>query len=169
MKIIVESANQITTTILPEEASGNYWLLDENSKNLLNVVEENGNWTLVSNIEIKIVNDFYSAEKSNIKSLPLEANKFIFAMNIMTKEKYIIYTMRSYEKFENLIIDYNKVPIITFGKSNKADIAISNDLFADFQFNIELIKENNTIIIKNINQNNNLYVNGNICIESYPV
>ena len=92
MKIIVESGNKITTTILPEQISGNYWITDDNANNLLNIIEEEGKWVLKSNTEIKIVKDFYSAEKTSVKSLVLENNIFCFAMNVMTKEKYIIYT-----------------------------------------------------------------------------
>ena len=169
MKIIVESGNKITTTILPEQISGNYWITDGDSNNLLNVIEEEGNWVLKSNMEIKIVKDFYSAEKTSVKSLILENNMFCFAMNIMTKDKYIIYTLPSYERFENFIIDYNQTPIISFGRSNKADITINNDLLGEIQFSIELIQANNTVVIKNSNNNNNviLYVNDNACIESY--
>ena len=51
MRIILESKKNIKITTLPELISGNYWILDNNSKNLLNVVEENGKLTAVTVVE----------------------------------------------------------------------------------------------------------------------
>ena len=37
MKLILESENNINITKLPNEISGNFWIVDNNSKNLLNI------------------------------------------------------------------------------------------------------------------------------------
>ena len=55
MRIVLEKENNINVISLPEVPSGNYWLLDENSKNLLNIVAENNAWTLKSNADIKLI------------------------------------------------------------------------------------------------------------------
>ena len=40
MKIILENKNHLSITTIPETTSGNYWILDYNSKNLLNIIEK---------------------------------------------------------------------------------------------------------------------------------
>ena len=55
MKVIVESGNNIKVTTLPEMISGNYWIIDNNLKNLLNVTAEDSKWVIKSNADVKII------------------------------------------------------------------------------------------------------------------
>ena len=111
MRLILESTNNITLTRLPNEIKGNYWILDDNSKNLLNVIEQNNKWVLKSNTEIKISKSVIDDKLSNINyidSVILEENSFYYIINIMTKEKYILYTLPGLEYFENFVVDFNQ-------------------------------------------------------------
>jgi len=170
MKIIVESVKNINVTKLPNEIKGNHWVLDENSKNLLNVCEENGKWVLKSNTDIKLTKTLEEDKFSNINyidSVILEDNMFYCAINIMTKDKYILYTLPSYEHYENFVIDYNQNNGIIIGKNNKCDICVNNLLISDKQISIEYDKKNNGILIKNLDNKNNIFINNINCNEKY--
>ena len=154
MKVIVESSNSINVNRLPENISGNYWIIDDSSKNLLNVVSENGTWVLKSNTEIKLCKSKEideNDENNFLESVILNNNSFYYVLNTLTKEKYILYTLPGYENYENLIINYNQNNLITIGSGNNADIIVKNLLFGDIQLNIQY---NGTgLFIKNLNEN----------------
>ena len=170
MKVIVESLNNINVTMLPEKISGSYWILDNNSKNLLNVIEEEGKWILKSNEDIKISANIIKKDLNGIdfkESEILEINKIYYVINISTKEKYILYTLPSYENFENLVIDWTKSNNVIIGRENNCDICVNNILFLGQQLSINFIKENNGIFLKNLNVNSMLFVNNSLCNETY--
>lgn len=170
MKVIVESEKNINVTMLPEVISGNYWILDNNSKNLLNVEEQDGKWILKSNTDIKISANIIKEDLNGIdfkESEILEINKIYYVANLTTKEKYILYTLPSYENFENLVVDWSKNNNIIIGRDNSCDIVVNNILFPQQQLNIGLVKENNGIILKNLYTNNKLFVNESLFNELY--
>ena len=170
MRLVLEGSDYLCVTKLPHEIKGNYWVIDNTSKNLLNVISLNGKWYLNSNIEIKISKSIIDDKLSNINyidSMELNENSYYYITNIMTKEKYILYTLPSLEYFENFIIDYNQNNNILIGKGNKCDIIINNEFFSDKQISIELDKKTNSILLKNLDIKNNLFVNNNIIREIY--
>lgn len=169
MKVILETENNINITKLPEMISGNYWILDDNSKNLLNVIEENGSWQLNGNADIKVSAEGMGKDFNNIifsDSILLENNKTYYAANIVTKEKYILYTLPDYENFENLLADYKKNSII-IGKQNGCDIMIQNLLFGDKQLSLKYIPESNCVLLENLYPQNKLFVNEQLCKGKY--
>ena len=170
MKVIVESINNISVTTLPENISGNYWILDSNLKNLLNVVEEANNWVLKSNADVKISANIIKDDLNVIdfkESEILELNKIYYVVNLNTKEKYILYTLPSCENFENLVADWLKNSTIIIGRDNACDININNVLFPQQQLSITYNKDNGGILIKNLYQNNKLFINNLLCNETY--
>ena len=170
MKVIVETQKSISVTTLPETVSGNYWLLDNNLKNLLNVIEEEGKWILKSNADVKISSNIIKDNLNDVlfkDSEILELGKTYYALNPSTKQKYILYTLPSCEKFENLVIDWNKVNNIVIGRDNSCDISVNNILFSQQQLSINFIKENNAIVLKNLHTPNKLFVNNIMCSERY--
>ena len=78
-----------------------------------------------------------------------------------------MYTLPGYENFQNFIVDYNQTTSLTIGKGNNCDIIVKNDMFGDNQLSIEFKKENNLVLVKNLFENNKLYVNDILCNESY--
>ncbi len=170
MKIVVESGKNLIKTSLPENIAGNYWIIDSNYKNLLNVSGENGKWIIKSNADIKISNNILNDDLNNadfIESDVLDINRIYYAANTVTKEKYILYTLPSYENFENLIFDYSKISNITIGVDNSCDIVVKNLLFAQKQLTIEYDKQTGGIIVKNLSDKYNLFINNTICNQSY--
>ena len=168
MRLVLESKNKLTITNLPNKVFGNYWVVDQDNKNLLNVNGVSDKWVLNSNSEIKISNSINSDKLSNINyidSVELEENKYYYINNIMTKENYVLYTLPSYEYYENFVVDYNQNSCIFIGKNS--DISINSNLFLDKDISIEYDKKNNGILFKNLNNKNNSYVNYNICNISY--
>ena len=170
MRIIVDDKKSISITKLPNQISENYWILDNNSKNLINVVAEEGKWLLKSNTEIKISKSEVQQDLSNINyldSVVLEGNVRYYLYDIMNKKEYIMYTLPSYESYINLVIDYNKVDSIIIGNSESCDINVNNQNVSNTQLSIEVDKKSNLISIKNLDVKNNLYINNNFCTESY--
>lgn len=170
MRLVLESKDQLTITKLPNSVSGNYWIIDDNNKNLLNVSVENNGWVLNSNTEIKISNNINNDKLSNINYLEkviLEENKYYCVTNIMTKENYILYTLPSYEYYENFVIDYNQNNNIIIGNGKNCDIGISNSLFIDKDISIEYDKKNNGILFKNLNEKSNSFINYRKCNSCY--
>ena len=170
MRLVLESKDQLTITKLPKSVSGNYWIIDDNNKNLLNVSVENDSWVLNSNTEIKISNNINNDKLSNINYLEkviLEENKYYYITNIMTKENYILYTLPSYEYYENFVIDYNQNNNIIIGNAKNSDIGISNSLFIDKDISIEYDKKNNSILFKNLNEKSNSFINYRKCNSCY--
>jgi len=170
MKIIVENKKNINTTILPENISGNYWIVDNNSKNLLNVIEENGKWVLKSNADIKISQNILKDDLNNVKFIEseiLENGKICYAANIVTKEIYIMYALSSYEKMENLIIDWQKNSNLLIGRDNTCDIVVNNILFSGQQISINYVKETGGILLKNLQPNNKMFINNILYNQKY--
>lgn len=170
MKVIVQNEKNISVTILPETISGNYWILDNNSKNLLNIIEEEGNWSLKSNTDVKISANIIKENLDSIEykeSDVLSVNKIYYAANLVTKEKYILYTLPTSENFENLVVDWTKTNSVVIGRDANCDISIDNILFNQKQLDIIFEKENNRVLIKNLNLDNKLFINNVLCNESY--
>ena len=167
MKIILENNKNISLTTIPESISGNYWIVDYDSKNLLNIVENNDQCFLKSNadikiIEKKIVND--TVEEYFIDSCLLEIGKNYYAVDINTMERYIIYVLPNYEHLENLIILEGNSRVL-IGSGEETDIIVNNPLFSKIQLIMNFDRTNDTVTISNANNKYNLYVNNNLCLE----
>ena len=57
MKIILQDKKKLLTTKLPKEINGNYWLTDNDKKNIVNIEAIDNKWVLKNNEEIKILNN----------------------------------------------------------------------------------------------------------------
>lgn len=170
MKVILESEKNISVTTLPKDISGNCWILDNNLKNLLNVVEEDKKWVLKSNADIKVSANLTKKNLDEVffkDSEVLEVNNIYYVANLSTKENYILYVLPNCEKFENLVIDWNKNNNIIIGSDNSCDIRINNLLFANQQLSISYVKENGNILLKNLHPDNKLFVNNILFKETY--
>lgn len=164
MKLVLESKNNINITDLPYEINGNYWIT-YNSYNLINVDAQENKWILKSNTDIKInknsIND-KMANFSYIDSLILEENKYYYIVNINTKEEFILYSLPTYENFENFIVDYNQNNSLTVGVSEKSDIILKSNILKDEILKIELNKNNNAVYFAKLSKTNRLFLNGGL-------
>ena len=167
MKVILESKNSIRVTILPELISGNYWILDDNSKNLLNVIEEDNQWVLKSNAVIKMSSGLANDNLNGIRikeSEILEPNKVYYLTSLISKENYTLYTLPSFEKFENLCVNWQNSDSITIGSDQKCDIIVSNSFFSSEQLSMNVV--NGNIYLKNMDNRNKSFVNNELCNET---
>ena len=173
MKLILESENNININKLPNEISGNFWIVDNNLKNLLNIEAQDNKWILKSNVDIKICKDLNKKDilsnANYIESSILEENMSYNILNIMTNEKYILYSLPSYENFDNFVIDYNKNNNFVIGNisNGKADISVDSMNFGINQLSIEVDKKTGGIFIKNLDENNTLFINNTLVKEAY--
>ena len=172
MKIILESHNKLVKTILPEVISGNYWVVDANQQNLINVEAENNYWVLKSNTEVKISSTLDNNVLSNtniINNIGLKVGDKIFLINLMTQEKYILYVLPTFHDNLNLIVDFNRVKKFIIGNSNngkvkhKNDIEINNINISSNQLLISL--EKTGLKVRNLNINTGLYINNILSTE----
>lgn len=170
MRVIIEDENSISVNNLPENINGNYWLVDENSKNLLYVEAINNKWVIKSNPDLRIYekmleeSEYNSITSNYIKELCLEEYKHFYILDYKENNFYAMYILPSYEKMENIVVDFNKYNKISFGKGNENDFIINNDLLGDVQFNIEYIDR--VLKIKNLDSNIKMFVNNNCSVES---
>lgn len=168
MKIILESKDNIKMIRLPNEVSGNYWVLDNSSKNLLNIEAKEGKWIVRSNQEVKLYKDVITNELGNssyISETIVEEYMHFNIFDYTSNKVYIMYVLPSFEKMENLVFDFLKYEKIEIGKNN-CEININNDLFSEKQLLIQLDKQTNKIIVKNLNTSISLFVNNNFCTDS---
>ena len=168
MRLILESKDSISVTKLPNTIEGNYWVLNNNN-NLINVETNDNKWVLKSNTDIKISNSLNIDKLSNVNyidSVILEDNKFYYIVDIVKKDTYILYTVPSYENFDNFIVDYNQNNNIIIGKAKNSDIIINNDIFNDKEISIEYDKKVGNMVLTNLSKSN-VFVNYNIINDKY--
>lgn len=170
MRLVLESKERISITRLPNIINGNYWVLDDNSNNLINVEEENGKWVLKSNTDIKISNIPLGDKLSNIsyqESIILEENNYYYLVNVMTQETYILYALPSKENMMNLVVDYNQNNNIIIGNGKNTDIGFNNNLFNNKQMTIEFDKKVGGILLTNLDLSKRCFVNYKLCNKWY--
>ncbi len=167
MKIILQDKKKLLTTKLPKEINGNYWLTDNDKKNIVNIEAIDNKWVLKNNEEIKILNNTSDINKQSlyetdeIKEVILEE----FSRGILYDfNKGIEYKYFCLPTYDNTMIqtDFNrsKISLITIGKSNSDTIKINDNSFMDSQ--ISIINENKTLRIVNNNLNLPMFINSNI-------
>ena len=167
MKIILQDKKKLLTTKLPKEINGNYWLTDNDKKNIVNIEAIDNKWVLKNNEEIKILNNTSDINKQSlyetdeIKEVILEefSRGILYDFNKGLEYKYFCLPT-----YDNTMIqsDFNrsKISLITIGKSNSDTIKINDNSFIDSQ--ISIINENKTLRIVNNNLNLPMFINGNI-------
>ena len=79
---------KIFNFVLPTKIAGNYWITDNdylgNTRNLINVEEENGQWKIKSDFETKIMSGEYEIESAILKDYSL------YFLKINTDNEYVI-------------------------------------------------------------------------------
>ena len=93
MRILLLENKQLLTTILPTRVEGNYWITNENNKNLLNIEAIDGKWILKSNKEVKLIKDetIDNEIASTISSLEIIPGKMYYCQDMNTETIYKIY------------------------------------------------------------------------------
>ena len=140
---------------LPTKVAGNYWITDNdylgNSRNLINVEEENGEWKIKSDFETKIMSGENEIESAILKDYSL------YFLKINTDNEYVIlYCSPSSDK-DNLKLHLKKEGEIIIGNDNRANIAYTYPLVS--KQHARLIYKKGTWIIQDLNSKYGTYVN----------
>ncbi len=167
MKIILQDKKKLLITKLPQEIKGNYWLKDNNKKNIVNIEARDNNWILKNNSEIKILNINNQGEKKSlydtdsVSEINLEdfCNGILYDINKGIEYKFFCLPTFDYTMTQ---VMFNKKSIsqITIGRSNSNTIKINDDIFSDIQVIISC--ENDSLKIVNNNLNLPMFINNNI-------
>ena len=154
MLITILKKNKLNTFTLPENVNGTYWISDfENGKkiNLLNVEAKNGQWELISNQDVYIVDD----KGVMIPSVILTDYSFKIINNNYSHEKYYLYTSPVYDKtYKELALP--KENILTVGSDKNCNICYTLNGVAPKAFTI--IRDESNFKIE-VSENSSVYVN----------
>ena len=95
MKVSVIKTNEIINFILPPQVHGNYWIIDKTKagkeRNLINIVENDGKWQMLSNYEV----DIY-VEDDKEDAVDLETSKF-YLLKVDREEDILVYCSEVYQ------------------------------------------------------------------------
>ncbi len=153
--------SKIYNFTLPTKVAGNYWITDNdylgNTRNLINVEAENGNWKIKSDFETKIM----SGENEISSAILKEYNLYFLKIN--TDNEYVIlYCSPTIEE-----------STIKLRLKRNGEIIIGNDIQSQINYNYPLISRQHSRLIYNngswavqdLNSKYGTYVN-NIAITS---
>ena len=146
---------------LPTVVSGNYWITDldnsGNTRNLINIEEDNGYWRLYSNFEAKII-----VNNSELDSIILKDYSLYF-LRISSENDYILLycSPDADQNYEKLKVPNNSQIII--GNSPQCNISYNYPLVSKAQ--AQLTYSNSTWMIKDLDSKYGTYVNDELVSE----
>ena len=146
---------------LPTIISGNYWITDTdflgNSRNLINVEEENGKWKIKSDFETKIMSG-----QEEIESAYLE-NYSIYFLKVNTDNEYVIlYCSPSYDT-DSIRLRPRRDGEILIANDNRSAINYSFPLVS--KQHARLFYNNKKWVVQDLNSKYGTYVN-NIAVTT---
>ena len=146
---------------LPTKIAGNYWITDNdylgNSRNLINVEEENGQWKIKSDFETKIMSGDKEISSAILKDYSL------YFLKINTDNEYVILYCSPTVDSGSLKLHLKKEGEIIIGNDNKANIAYTYPLVS--KQHARLIYNKGKWIIQDLNSKYGTYVN-NIAVSA---
>ena len=169
MKIMLMDQIKLVNLVLPREVFGNYWVVNADKDNLVNVEAIDGNWILKSNSEIKVFKD-----GTPVNEIALEEEKFYTLKNVLLGQSYVIYTSPTYDKntmqlcignIENAVyyIGNNNAP----ANGNVAQNIISYEQNGFARNQIKITVQNGVYSVINLNPQMPMYINGLLKTQDY--
>lgn len=157
MLVTLIGRNSIHRIVLPQTPIGNYWLSDKTGpieKRLVNIEGKEGNWQVISNNNVKIINNKYinifnddirikneNVEEGIIDKIILKEYGMYCVCLGQSKEIFILYCAPVYEKnFEHLSVKNTNEILIGSGSEN--NIIYNNALVAKTHARIMLEQGN---------------------------
>ncbi len=146
---------KIFNFVLPTKIAGNYWITDNdylgNTRNLINVEEENGQWKIKSDFETKIMSGEYEIESAILKDYSL------YFLKINTDNEYVIlYCSPSIDK-ESFKLRLKGVNELLIGNDNRAQICYNYPLVS--KQHARLVYNNGVWVVQDLNSKYGTYVN----------
>ncbi len=140
---------------LPTKVAGNYWITDNdylgNSRNLINVEEENGEWKIKSDFETKIMAGDKEIESAILKDYSL------YFLKINTDNEYVILYCSPSNDTNSLKLRLKREGEIIIGNDNKTNIAYTYPLVS--KQHARLIYGKGKWVIQDLNSKYGTYVN----------
>ncbi len=173
MKLLLLEKNRILKTQLPSVIEGNYWITDEEHKNLVNVEARIDRWIIKSNSEVKLVaGESDTATNKYEDEMELFPHMMYYILNTNNDTLYKIYCDPDYDDtFRQFKFSYDVLDEFIIGNSRKSTLGISENIDVDCTFEyfaknqISIEYKNNHFFIKNLNPRLSMYVNDTICEE----
>ena len=146
---------------LPTIVSGNYWITDldnsGNTRNLINIEEDNGYWRLYSNFETKVI-----VNNNELDSIILKEYSLYFLRLSSENDYILLYCSPDVDS------EYQKLKVlpesqIIVGNSPQCNIYYNFPLVSKTQ--ISLTYTNNTWVLKDLNSKYGTYVNNELVTE----
>ena len=125
MQLIIIRSKKLRTFFLPSKVYGNYWILDENKSNLVNVEASTDKWVLRSNDDVKIIN-----KDSYLDSVYLLNYSYCFLRSLKTGENFAIYCLPTYDETAIRLSIGNNTEF-SIGLSASCTISYDNPNIAD--------------------------------------
>ena len=93
MKVVLMDTAKLVELILPEEVYGNYWVVNSEKENLVNIEAIDGAWVLKSNSDMKIFRN-----GNPLTDVRIENEKFYTIKDTATGKSYVIYVCPIYDE-----------------------------------------------------------------------
>ena len=169
MIVTLIGKNTIYKTRLPKAAMGNYWIIGENGKKLVNIEGKLGKWKITSNNFAKIINSRDITE-SNISRLAQSSKNIIEQITLreydmqfmyitdLPDEIFVLYCSPTYENnFTQLKMKGTQEILI--GKSQTNHIVYKNPLVQ--QCHARIFINNGKLMLENFDTTFGTFVNSN--------
>ncbi len=137
---------------LPYKKIGNFWLTDNNDKNVVNINGENDEWVITGSEHTKII----SSDKS--EEIVLKPRNYY----IVEKEdkKYVLYCNyendNSYEGYK--VIDKKEIKV---GKNLNNELCLNHPYLQEIEYSLEYDSANNNWLVKQ-DKNSKVYLNNEL-------
>ncbi|MCI8460196.1 MAG: type VII secretion protein EssC [Bacilli bacterium] len=155
---------RIYNFVLPTKVSGNYWITDNdylgNTRNLINVEEENGEWKIKSDFETKIMSGEHEIESAILKDYGL------YFLKINTDNEYVILYCSPVVEKETAKLRIRDQKELLIGNDNRAPICYNHPLVS--RQHARLMYSNGEWIIQDLNSKYGTYVN-NKAVTAQPL
>ena len=154
--------SKLVELILPSEIYGNYWVVNSEKENLVNIEAIDGAWVLKSNSDMKIFRN-----GNPLTDVHIEEEKFYTIKNTTTGKSYVIYVCPIYDENAiqlNITLENNSSWYIGNNVAKDYTAAFNNIIsyeqngFARNQ--LKLIYQDGVYTIFNLNPQIPMYVNG---------
>ena len=162
MKVVLMDESKLVELILPSEIYGNYWVVNSEKENLVNIEAVDGAWVLKSNSDMKIFRN-----GNPLTDVHIEEEKFYTIKNTTTGKSYVIYVCTIYDENAiqlNITLENNSSWYIGNNVAKDYTAAFNNIIsyeqngFARNQ--LKLIYQDGVYTIFNLNPQIPMYVNG---------
>ena len=147
MNLYLFDDENIITFNLPSKKIGNFWMTDNENKNIVNISGEDGEWIISGSANTKVISI------NNEEKISLKSNTYYIVEK--NNKKYVLFTNNSSDgSFEGYEIN-NSTPI-KIGKSNSNEVFINIPYMLDVQYTLTL-EEDKWLIQKS--ENSLVYLN----------